>query len=85
VDLHRPVFNFLAKGTLFVLLYAGFLWLMDMNFRKLMSSGAALLRARLSGSPVKPVASAAAPTEESSWKTVSGEVESSVDSLPAGR
>jgi len=85
VDFHRPVFNFLVKGTLFVLLYAGFLWLIDSSFRKLASNGATLLRARLYGSTAKPVASAEAPAEASAWKPVSDEVGSSVDSLPAGR
>lgn len=85
VDLHRPVFNFLVKGTLFVLLDAGFLWLIDSSFRKLASGGVTLLRARLSGSTAKTVASAEAPAEASTWKPVSDEVASSVDSLPAGR
>ncbi len=85
VDFHHPVPNFLAKGTLFVLLYAGFLWLIDANFRKLMLSGVALLRAQLAGGPAKPEASAAVPAEASAWKTVSNEVGSSVDSLPAGQ
>jgi O-antigen/teichoic acid export membrane protein len=72
LELQHPVLNFLAKGTAFVLLYAGFLWLIDGNFRKLASSGTKLLRAET------PVAAGA-------WKPVSDEVQSSVDSLPAGR
>jgi len=85
VDLHRPVFNFLAKGTLFVLLYAVSLWLIDGDFRKLASSGMELFRSWRSGSPLERLAGAEASEGEGAWKPASEEVQSSMDSLPAGR
>ena len=84
LELQHPVLNFLVKGTAFVVLYAGFLWLIDGNFRKLASSGAKLLRARREANREEP-ACAEGSVEAGAWKPVSDEVQSSVDSLPAGR